>query len=133
MCTQDVSHGINFNPRSLTGATQDKRRAVELELDFNPRSLTGATFGFLKSSEGKYISIHAPSRERQLTRILIGAGQNISIHAPSRERLYFDYIILQSSLFQSTLPHGSDTLAINSTGGTNYFNPRSLTGATTNT
>ena len=55
--------------------------------NFNPRSLTGAT-----KLESSYlplalISIHAPSRERPISRIILFTAH---------------------SLFQSTLPHGSD-------------------------
>ncbi len=54
------------------------------------------------------ISIHAPSRERRLTRRYHSNGVEISIHAPSRERRRKNY----------RSPAGR------------HFNPRSLTGAT---
>ena len=77
------------------------------------------------------ISIHAPSRERQLVistakcspvhfnpRSLAGATSifrhnqlnacRISIHAPSRERLSLVVSVSVAALFQSTLPRGSD-------------------------
>ena len=91
---------------------------------FNPRSLTGATFvqNLLLAKMG--ISIHAPSRERlwcsrsygPFLRISIHAPSPtrerncISIHAPSRERL--GVVVNYFLIFF-------------------YFNPRSLTGATT--
>ena len=53
---------------------------------FNPRSLTGAT-------------------RKDSRRLLAG---EISIHAPSRERRMVLTLLVQSRLFQSTLPHGSD-------------------------
>ena len=76
------------------------------------------------------ISIHAPSRERQLEayqhirdkenfnpRSLAGAtplsvlhtnDNIISIHAPSRERLTPPLEMIHKARFQSTLPRGSD-------------------------
>ena len=76
----------NFNPRSLTGATPYGQSFSKIGLHFNPRSLTGATEPFRA-----YALIY-----------------NISIHAPSRERLGHINSKMHISLFQSTLPHGSD-------------------------
>ena len=75
-----------FNPRSLTGATGGRGKRHRRRYNFNPRSLTGATvfYNFFKKFFG--ISIHAPSRER---------------HALTA----WDAVY---TLFQSTLPHGSD-------------------------
>ena len=56
------------------------------------------------------ISIHAPSRERPSTDLIVLTAGNISIHAPSRERLAA-YAKNWSMLeFQSTLPRGSDLM-----------------------
>ena len=84
-------------------------RAALRRMDFNPRSLAGATFKRRCRLGGGHISIHAPSRERR------SAGSSCG----------------SSSLFQSTLPRGSDVTArsFRSTGDL-YFNPRSLAGAT---
>ena len=102
-------------------------------INFNPRSLTGATRYFIFNSINCDISIHAPSRERpqkqadtaQRVGISIHAPSrerpaelerappmiDISIHAPSRERqLYCIYDRKAELIFQSTLPHGSDTI-----------------------
>ena len=98
--------------------------------DFNPRSLTGATY----ATTGDILAVA------------------ISIHAPSRERPSTSYRLPSIYTFQSTLPHGSDTLFLPSlqlynaisihapsrerrlTAANNpfseNFNPRSLTGAT---
>ena len=101
----------NFNPRSLTGATRSNpvwysiykqfqstlphgSDTLKMFLSrsmfyFNPRSLTGATYVAkysLKKQTG--ISIHAPSRERR---------SHMAKAAPAWE-------------FQSTLPHGSDSV-----------------------
>ena len=75
---------------------------------FNPRSLTGATtlrtFGICQ--------------------------RNISIHAPSRERRRCGHSAFVSATFQSTLPHGSDSISALPDCPRRYFNPRSLAGAT---
>ena len=81
-----INDGVNFNPRSLAGATVwDGVVLHEYEFqstlprgsdvpahhhrscvaDFNPRSLAGATSSQSFCFCCRYISIHAPSRERQ--------------------------------------------------------------------
>ena len=54
----------------------------------------------------------------------------ISIHAPSRERHQLADLAFQHYVFQSTLPHGSDNIGVDRWLQSVYFNPRSLTGAT---
>ena len=76
----------NFNPRSLTGATEQHPETSDRTADFNPRSLTGATTLRMRSQYICHISIHAPSRERR--------------RPSTREFVLY--------IFQSTLPHGSD-------------------------
>ena len=97
------------------------------------------------------ISIHAPSRERPgleprdeprehfNPRSLAGATalcygfftcEDISIHAPSRERQRLGHDDIKTKLFQSTLPRGSDADKHKRLLSHNYFNPRSLAGAT---
>ena len=145
-------------------------------MDFNPRSLTGATIDWTTADNQDVISIHAPSRERpaipmafvsiallfQSTlphgsdrdfRVMLGRPEPISIHAPSRERPVIPLSARLPTAFQSTLPHGSDRtkehyadkpqgISIHAPsrerpmGRTSSqpcwsnFNPRSLTGAT---
>ena len=78
-----------------------------------------------------YISIHAPSRERQFSTDYYCYKRGISIHAPSRERpLAVLIILVVYHLFQSTLPHGSDRYVLAYFCIFRHFNPRSLTGAT---
>ena len=123
-----LSH--HFNPRSLTGATPAFAIVAFFYSNFNPRSLTGATAGAANKWAVAVISIHAPSRERHDAHIRWSPITGISIHAPSRERqhyireicnyLYFNprsltgatlqkiSYLLSVSIFQSTLPHGSD-------------------------
>ena len=57
----------------------------ESPFNFNPRSLTGATNAVGQIVVKAVISIHAPSRERRDTYSITIDGV-ISIHAPSRER-----------------------------------------------
>ena len=97
------------------------------------------------------ISIHAPSRERPAMYGINGAEAVISIHAPSRERRTIGRSIAFDYEFQSTLPRGSDNKFLAIYIVTNisihapsrerlqrivhrreqqYFNPRSLAGAT---
>ena len=123
-------NSLNFNPRSLAGATLvDAWAASEYDIfqstlprgsdghaghgccrwsDFNPRSLAGAT------------RVSAPNQ-------IMTA---ISIHAPSRERLSFEHQMSMPAPFQSTLPRGSDRLIAFTHRCTKHFNPRSLAGAT---
>ena len=124
-------------------------------VDFNPRSLTGATPSARLPCQQGGISIHAPSRERPLSVKAPTISTTISIHAPSRERPPALSIVAMALPFQSTLPHGSDPQAVPifcrkrqisihapsrerpgvkalSTLGVVNFNPRSLTGATWN-
>ena len=121
---------MNFNPRSLTGATtkhideindilfqstlphgSDARHAVRLSSyrNFNPRSLTGATnicpILFLETCN---------FNPRSLT------GATANVFSTSGGDLKF----------QSTLPHGSDARLSTAHRLHKYFNPRSLTGAT---
>ena len=56
--------------------------------------------------------------------------QLISIHAPSRERQLSHPYPGTQERFQSTLPHGSDPFFCFASQRRTYFNPRSLTGAT---
>ena len=89
-CRQISAASRYFNPRSLAGATVPPRAALSYQRYFNPRSLAGATPIVATSlASCKPISIHAPSRER---------------HIKTKKTLNF-------TLFQSTLPRGSDRLS----------------------
>ena len=122
---------LNFNPRSLTGATCTESCAGSDAGDFNPRSLTGATqrqYAAVDDATAFQSTLpHGSDYAAMWTdEPLTGfqstlphgsdgaascspAGADISIHAPSRERREF-LSILKSDVkrFQSTLPHGSD-------------------------
>ena len=99
---------FDFNPRSLTGATFVGSDSVKVFWHFNPRSLTGATNPPGRDYQHCQISIHAPSRERHDGVFGYQERYAISIHAPSRERPEYKTIYVKCTLFQSTLPHGSD-------------------------
>ena len=120
---------IDFNPRSLAGATSPSpyvvpitsfqstlpRGSDHMHVDssktyphFNPRSLAGATSDLITLISSPRISIHAPLRERptlvvktrssgkfqstlphgsdRCRSLICRRGAPISIHAPSRER-----------------------------------------------
>ena len=81
---------------------------ADFVIDFNPRSLTGATKATDNGAKATKISIHAPLRERRYNDVRGVMCDIISIHAPLRERhkaLRASYVQL---VFQSTLPYGSD-------------------------
>ena len=121
-------------------------------LNFNPRSLTGATLNLLAMllntllfqstlPHGSDIPIPWPSSSHFAFQSTLPHGSDrngcngvfvcsISIHAPSRERLSFEILSSRSIKFQSTLPHGSDSSCLGSLPNSAHFNPRSLTGAT---
>ena len=118
-----------FNPRSLAGATEKNALYNYYEkfqstlprgsdfyfffctlycFNFNPRSLAGATEPFRAYNLIYNISIHAPSRERHMH----------CLRGPTKP------------IFQSTLPRGSDRTFPCLQSDLQYFNPRSLAGAT---
>ena len=123
-----------YLPISIHAPSRERRNAHQLEvqdLNFNPRSLTGATIFIILSLIICLISIHAPSRERHCCHYSFNLLNFISIHAPSRERRHMRYNHRHRRRFQSTLPHGSDRLPyIALVSNCVHFNPRSLTGAT---
>ena len=99
-------------------------------MNFNPRSLTGATAYSNQLVLQSKISIHAPSRERQLLPLLLTITLVFQSTLPHGSDLVFQVKQLATPLFQSTLPHGSDIPRRAVYGPSNHFNPRSLTGAT---
>ena len=130
-CTNKSIFILYFNPRSLTGATflpgcfKQIAFSISIHAPSRERRLSRANTHFLLG-----ISIHAPSRERLQAHWLPDFRSSISIHAPSRERLTTCCAIFTSIIFQSTLPHGSDAKTRFILTAKTYFNPRSLTGAT---
>ena len=100
----------HFNPRSLTGATIIcfYKSAVSRISIHAPSRERHAGHGVTLYYSG--ISIHAPSRERHRRMVYNIVMVDISIHAPSRERPTLQNILMQSIIFQSTLPRGSDSI-----------------------
>ena len=79
-----------------------------IKIDFNPRSLVGATLscGELKPLVG--ISIHAPSWERLINALLNGMKAIFQSTLPRGSDHTANAHALRHLLFQSTLPRGSD-------------------------
>ena len=101
---------------------------------FNPRSLAGATSPFGTQKTLRNISIHAPSRERPSTCFVTVPITVFQSTLPRGSDLHQNRYCQKSIQFQSTLPRGSDNkrLAARPTVFQD-FNPRSLAGATTAT
>ena len=99
-------------------------------LDFNPRSLTGATTALVHALRGSRISIHAPSRER--LKIFEPRNGMIAFQStlPHGSDTGSAFAAVNLRRFQSTLPHGSDLILQRVYNIIDNFNPRSLTGAT---
>ena len=112
-----------------------RERHIDIRKDcvdrhFNPRSLAGATRAANRVFSGILISIHAPLRERRWLCQWCFCPFRISIHAPLRERPTNPVMLVPSSVFQSTLPCGSDFFKSLGIFLFSDFNPRSLAGAT---
>ena len=125
-----ISRSINFNPRSLAGATcspcsslrsmnsfqstlprgsdRHSAKSAYLLLNFNPRSLAGATKERAAEERRCSISIHAPSRERLLVVYSCVPGHHFN----------------PRSLAGATMPAQANMMIAQD------FNPRSLAGAT---
>ena len=104
-----VMYTTNFNPRSLTGATQQRHYRKSACGHFNPRSLTGATWLSPRScgSDGNF-------NPRSLT------GATPGLFVAKEAHRYFNPRSLTGATSLNTL--SKSRLA--------NFNPRSLTGAT---
>ena len=102
---------LNFNPRSLAGATWLSPRSCSAGGNFNPRSLAGATpVWYSIYKQNKVISIHAPSRERHLALMLrarVTCNFNPRSLAGATGKLM--QMRRRNAAFQSTLPRGSDS------------------------
>ena len=118
-----------FNPRSLAGATRFLKISMMFKL-FQSTLPRGSDREFSYITRKPTISIHAPSRERPCRNVSQGEYIAISIHAPSRERQFSTRRTWYRSVFQSTLPRGSDQSRDNMAYAFTDFNPRSLAGAT---
>ena len=81
---------------------------IGLESDFNPRSLAGATLSVMSIIELGIISIHAPLRERPVVLYLLSVPSLFQSTLPCGSDLIGSTYFLRRFIFQSTLPHGSD-------------------------
>ena len=101
-------------------------------INFNPRSLAGATIADYFAAGGTAISIHAPLRERRYIASNVGAGIKYFNPRSLAGATHLTYLrIPRPNRFQSTLPCGSDYhLYYHPMFAIVYFNPRSLAGAT---
>ena len=119
---------LDFNPRSLAGATKRLHNDVlvaqisihapsrerpfdlldaKIDNDFNPRSLAGATQKVLQFFRHRRFQSTLPRGSDEYNRLRSNV-LDISIHAPSRERPTTEKRKEQPNIFQSTLPRGSD-------------------------
>ena len=80
-----LNHLINFNPRSLAGATLSEPDLSYVPVHFNPRSLAGATSRLSLQEVKKIFQSTLPRGSDQCLGCRLDKA-NISIHAPSRER-----------------------------------------------
>ena len=120
---------MDFNPRSLAGATIDLEAIAALEMisihapsrerprygircsygyDFNPRSLAGATGDELQTIKSRFISIHAPSRERPALTNSRRQLLQFQSTLPRGSDITLLPVAQPKQSFQSTLPRGSD-------------------------
>ena len=149
---QHCNADLHFNPRSLAGATADGNSPRTRTLKFQSTLPHGSDNIGVKFRNNGSISIHAPSRERQIEVMSI---RQLSIFqsslprgsdSPNSTALCSDQAF-QSSLprgsdspnstalcsdqaFQSSLPRGSDCNSGSVEKALINFNPRSLAGAT---
>ena len=99
-------------------------------VNFNPRSLTGATPPLVDDVKLAPISIHAPLRERPQFCYWKNKQTLISIHAPLRERLYHSSETCTIIHFNPRSLTGATLNVYVPIYRSLHFNPRSLTGAT---
>ena len=109
-----------------------RSRINTLFAHFNPRSLTGATRQCYNKSVKR---MHFNPRSLTGATFFVFVGSSVvnvfQSTLPHGSDTNTSYNRLNKSRFQSTLPHGSDRTArpVSSTNA-KHFNPRSLTGAT---
>ena len=120
----------NFNPRSLTGATQRHCKNSVPFGDFNPRSLTGATQLALLDIIPQQFQSSLPHGSDAEADYNPFKDVGISILAPSRERLNIITALLANSNFNPRSLTGATQRHCKNSVPFGDFNPRSLTGAT---
>ena len=109
-----LSRKESFAPFQSTlprGSDVSEEKSYSRFLDFNPRSLAGATQLRQVVIPQHIISIHAPSRERPHTNV--GFEMLLDFNPRSLAGATTSpYVAMQACVFQSTLPRGSDIFRI---------------------
>ena len=122
----------NFNPRSPHGERLDEKNNAAPATHFNPRSPHGERQAFSGHAHmGNGISTHAPrtGSDNQLV-TCCGRCGIISTHAPrTGSDLVVVMVMVVSSSFQPTLPHGERLYRAKQASPAQNFNPRSRTGS----
>ena len=128
-----AKRGQTFQSTLPCGSDESARYVAKYSLNFNPRSLAGATYLAAYFRHSFFISIHAPLRERQNLLIHHVLYTSISIHAPLRERRYLIQENRNAENFNPRSLAGATSCRINVCLQPLNFNPRSLAGATVRT
>ena len=95
-----------FNPRTRTGCDVANLGGSSLFEGFNPRTRTGCDWRCRPCRMDCIVSIHAPARgaTNQLAQEV--RFQGVSIHAPARGATFLGKSSVETTVFQSTHPHG---------------------------
>ena len=118
-----------FNPRTHTGCDlQSEKHPLRIPFGFNPRTHTGCDFIRFRISISSSVSIHAPTRGATSNDNCFLNATRVSIHAPTRGATDRYVWPVNSSLFQSTHPHGVRPFSSSLVQDVKSFNPRTHTG-----
>ena len=101
---------MNFNPRSLTGATFTFSATYTEAINFNPRSLTGATPRSNRKAVVDVFQSTLPHGSDEIRQYCKGCKMILfQSTLPHGSDFAYDFDSILAFVFQSTLPHGSDT------------------------
>ena len=122
-------------PISIHAPSRERLNSNKTELknilNFNPRSLTGATNCNQLSTTRFSISIHAPSRERRLCGLMFCVIVTFQSTLPHGSDNRFAFVLHRHFLISIPAPSRERPVPRGFSGSkVVYFNPRSLTGAT---
>ena len=101
-----VKSDSGFNPHSHEGSDNICRGQHDTLRRFNPHSHEGSdssTDGHVSQRE---VSIHTPTRGVTCGGVLFEGAHDVSIHTPTRGVTLIERDLMDSGLFQSTLPRG---------------------------
>ena len=100
---------VDFNPRSLAGATNAAPKVTQARKEFQSTLPRGSDkLDDYKKGGRLYISIHAPSRERQLIDANANGIHQFQSTLPRGSDIKISRRNTTPTAFQSTLPRGSD-------------------------